>query len=80
MLLNRGELDGTRLLRAETVNAMTRDQTRGLRPWIAAHGLGFGYGFGVTTSADGSAKTTRSVRLVGAAFTTPISGSIRGTA
>jgi CubicO group peptidase (beta-lactamase class C family) len=54
MLLNRGELDGTRLLRPETVDAMTRDQTGNLSLWIPVHGLGFGYGFGVTTKPDRS--------------------------
>ncbi len=49
MLLNRGELDGVRLLKPETVAAMTRDQTEGLPLWIPVHGLAFGYGFGVTT-------------------------------
>jgi len=49
MLLNRGELEGKRLLRPETVAAMTRDQTRGLSVKIAVHGSGFGYGFGVVT-------------------------------
>jgi CubicO group peptidase (beta-lactamase class C family) len=47
MLLNRGELDGARVLQPETVDAMTRDQTGGLPVWIAAHGDGFGYGFGI---------------------------------
>jgi CubicO group peptidase (beta-lactamase class C family) len=55
MLLNRGELDGVRLLRPETVDAMTRDQTEGLSLWIGAHGPTFGYGFGIATkpSSDG---------------------------
>ena len=52
MLLNRGELDGTRLLRPETVDSMTRDQT-GLPLSIGAHGQGFGYGFGVVTRSNG---------------------------
>jgi CubicO group peptidase (beta-lactamase class C family) len=56
MLLNRGELEGTRLLRSETVGAMTRDQTGGLSLWIPVHGFGFGYGFGVATRPDGSTK------------------------
>jgi CubicO group peptidase (beta-lactamase class C family) len=55
MLLNRGELDATRLLRAETVDAMTEDQTAGLRLWIPVHGFAFGYGFGITKNAEGSA-------------------------
>src|SRR5262249_31897620 len=47
MLLNRGEWDGVRILRPESVAAMTRDQTADRPLWIAAHGSGFGYGFGV---------------------------------
>ena len=39
MLLNRGELEGTRILRPETVQAMTRDQTGGLPLWIPVHGF-----------------------------------------
>ncbi len=49
MLLNHGELEGVRILRPETVAAMTRDQTEGLPIWIGVHGDSFGYGFGVTT-------------------------------
>jgi CubicO group peptidase (beta-lactamase class C family) len=48
MTLNRGELDGARVLRPQTVDAMTRDQTEGLPLWIGVHGLAFGLGFGVT--------------------------------
>jgi CubicO group peptidase (beta-lactamase class C family) len=55
MLLNRGELDGVRVLRPETVAAMTRNQTGDLPMWIPVHGFGFGYGFGIVTkpNADG---------------------------
>ncbi len=56
MLLNRGELDGVRVLRPETVGAMTRDQTQGLPLWIPVHGFAFGYGFGVATKADAEGK------------------------
>jgi CubicO group peptidase (beta-lactamase class C family) len=56
MLLNRGELEGARILRPETVLAMTRDQTEGLPLWITAHGLRFGYGFGVVTQASDDIK------------------------
>ncbi len=52
MLLNRGELEGTRILRSETVQAMTRDQTGGLPLWILVHGSRFGYGFGINTQAS----------------------------
>src|SRR5262249_38271364 len=47
MLLNRGKLDNTRLLRPETVDCMTRNQTGALSLRIAVHGPSFGYGFGV---------------------------------
>jgi CubicO group peptidase (beta-lactamase class C family) len=49
MLLNRGALDGARILKPATVDAMTRDQTEGLPLWIPVHGFAFGYGFGVNT-------------------------------
>jgi CubicO group peptidase (beta-lactamase class C family) len=49
MILNRGELDGVRILRPSTVDAMTRDQTGGLPLWIPVHGFAFGYGFGLAT-------------------------------
>jgi CubicO group peptidase (beta-lactamase class C family) len=47
MILNKGELDGVRVLKRETVDAMTHDQISGLvlPPW--GFGDGFGYGFGV---------------------------------
>jgi len=47
MLLNGGELDGRRLLRAETVEMMTRNQ---LPPSTSWNGQGFGLGFSVQTS------------------------------
>lgn len=52
MLLNKGELDGARVLKPETVALMTRDQVPGLNvlPW--GHGDGFGYGFGVVKEAN----------------------------
>jgi CubicO group peptidase (beta-lactamase class C family) len=56
MLLNRGELEGARILRPETVAAMTRDQTEGLPLWIPVHGNSFGYGFGVTTRPANDGK------------------------
>jgi CubicO group peptidase (beta-lactamase class C family) len=51
MLLNGGESNGVRLLKAETVKQMTRNQIGELKPWIASHGDRFGYGFGVVTAA-----------------------------
>ena len=55
MLLNHGELEGTRILRGETVDAMTHDQIGGLPMWIPVHGFRFGYGFGVNTGSGGDA-------------------------
>ncbi len=56
MLLNRGELDGARVLRPETVDAMTRNQTGALPLWIPVHGFAFGYGFGVITQPNADGK------------------------
>ena len=56
MLLNGGELEGTRILQPETVRAMTRDQTEGLPLWITVHGPRFGYGFGIVTQASEDIK------------------------
>jgi CubicO group peptidase (beta-lactamase class C family) len=56
MISNRGELEGARILRPETVDAMTRDQTSGLSLGIAVHGLGFGYGFGINSLGRADAK------------------------
>jgi CubicO group peptidase (beta-lactamase class C family) len=57
MLLNGGELDGVRLLRKETVAAMTRNQLpeeamRAKNGGSAAVGDGFGLGFGVRVGKD----------------------------
>ncbi len=52
MLLNRGELDGKRLLKAETVDQMTRNQIGDKRIGFSIHGDGFGYGFGVVTGRE----------------------------
>jgi CubicO group peptidase (beta-lactamase class C family) len=50
MLLNGGELEGTRILKPDTVAAMTRDQIGGLPMWIPVHGFHFGLGFGINSS------------------------------
>ncbi|XXT20213.1 serine hydrolase domain-containing protein [Sorangium sp. So ce429] len=51
MLLNGGELDGTRILKKETVDLMTRNHTADVPlPWKEIGG-GFGLGFGVVTEA-----------------------------
>jgi putative heme-binding domain-containing protein len=52
MLLNRGELDGKRLLKPETVDQMTRDQIGDLHISFPVHGDGFGYGFGIVTGRE----------------------------
>jgi CubicO group peptidase (beta-lactamase class C family) len=51
MLLNRGELDGVRVLQLETVARMTRDQLGKVTVKLGVHGGGFGYGFGVFTKS-----------------------------
>jgi CubicO group peptidase (beta-lactamase class C family) len=62
MMLNGGQLDGTRLLKAETVAEMTRNQlpaealpmTMPSPTAAPDKSLGFGLGFGVRTSASAS--------------------------
>src|SRR5262249_16246593 len=51
VLLNGGTLEGQRLLKAETIAEMTRNQIGDFVPSIATHGEKFGYGFGLVTSA-----------------------------
>jgi len=55
MLLNGGQLDGTRILRAETVQQMTQNATSSM-PTLRGPGWGFGLGFGVVTDPT-AAKT-----------------------
>jgi CubicO group peptidase (beta-lactamase class C family) len=55
MLLNEGELDGARVLRAETVRQMTQNVT-GNMPTLRGPGWGFTLGFGIVTDAA-AAKT-----------------------
>lgn len=56
MLLNEGELDGARVLRAETVRQMTQNVT-GNMPTLRGPGWGFTLGFGIVT--DPAAAKTR---------------------
>ena len=56
MLLNEGELDGVRVLRAETVRQMTQNATGNMRT-IRGPGWGFTLGFGIVT--DPAAAKTR---------------------
>jgi CubicO group peptidase (beta-lactamase class C family) len=51
MLLNGGELDGARLLKAATIKQMTSNQIGDLKIYIPDHGDRIGYGFGVLTEA-----------------------------
>jgi CubicO group peptidase (beta-lactamase class C family) len=51
MMLNRGELNGVRVLKTETVDQITKNQLGELRVWFP--GLtAFGYGFGIVTEAE----------------------------
>jgi CubicO group peptidase (beta-lactamase class C family) len=56
MLLNHGELEGARILKPDTVTAMTQDQIGPLPMWIPVHGFRFGYGFGINTVAGADSK------------------------
>jgi CubicO group peptidase (beta-lactamase class C family) len=56
MLLNEGELDGMRVLRAETVRQMTQNAT-GTMPTLRGPGWGFGLGLGIVV--DPAAAKTR---------------------
>lgn len=60
MLLNRGELDGVRLLKPETVGLMTANQIGNLRVTFPNHGDAFGYGFGVLTPRGKTEEFRRS--------------------
>lgn len=54
MMLNGGELNGTRLLAPKTVQLMTSDHMGGIKPgkyYLPGPGYGFGLGYGVRTSA-----------------------------
>jgi CubicO group peptidase (beta-lactamase class C family) len=54
MLLNRGELDGRRLLKPKTVEQMVQNQIGEFSPAFTHHGDKFGFGFGVLTPAGKS--------------------------
>ena len=54
MLLNKGELNGVRILKAETVEMMTRNQLPPNVDW--AGGNGFGFGFSVRLKAGRAGK------------------------
>jgi CubicO group peptidase (beta-lactamase class C family) len=60
MLANRGQLDGVRLLKPETVDEMTKNQIGDFASF-PVHGDKFGYGFGVVTAAGRDEKEVGSV-------------------
>ena len=59
MMLNGGELDGTRILSRKTVEMMTANHTGDKGIWLAGPGYGFGLGYAVVTDL-GPAATPRS--------------------
>lgn len=56
MLLNRGELDGVRLLSRKTVELMATSHTIDIGPSAVSSGYGFGYGFSVRESLGLSSR------------------------
>jgi CubicO group peptidase (beta-lactamase class C family) len=60
MLLNGGELEGVRILKAETVAEMTKPQTGGQAIPLRGPGYDFGYGFSVVTDSQ-AARTGQPV-------------------
>jgi CubicO group peptidase (beta-lactamase class C family) len=66
MMLNKGELDGVRLLGRKTVELMTADQVGDLNP-----GSGFGLGFGITRNLrEGELTSVGAYRWGGYWYTT----------
>ena len=59
MMLNGGELGGTRLLSRKTVEIMTANHTGDKGIWLAGPGYGFGLGYAIVTDL-GPAATPRS--------------------
>lgn len=62
MLLNKGSLDGTQILKPETIALMTQNQLGDIRPGnydLLGSENGFGYGFAVRLSDEGRAKGTK---------------------
>jgi CubicO group peptidase (beta-lactamase class C family) len=54
MMLNGGELDGTRLLGRKTVELMTTNHTGDLPIWLTGPGYGFGLGYSVVRDVGAS--------------------------
>lgn len=61
MLANRGELDGQRLLKAETVVEMIKNQIGDFAPFTGNHGDKFGFGLGIVTAAGRGENEVASV-------------------
>ena len=59
MMLNGGELEGTRILSRKTVELMTANHTGDKGIWLAGPGYGFGLGYAIVTDL-GPAGTPRS--------------------
>lgn len=55
MMLNGGELDGTRLLSPATVSLMIDNHTGDLPIWLSGPGMGFGLGYGVVVDRGAAA-------------------------
>lgn len=55
LMLNGGELDGTRLLAPKTVSLMIDNHTGDLPLWLAGPGMGFGLGYGVVVDRGAAA-------------------------
>ncbi len=55
MMLNGGELDGTRLLAPATVSLMIDNHTGDLPLWLPGPGMGFGLGYGVVVDRGAAA-------------------------
>tara|TARA_B100000676_G_scaffold251477_1_gene256502 strand:+ start:37 stop:825 length:789 start_codon:yes stop_codon:yes gene_type:complete len=59
MMLNGGELDGTRILAPSTVSLMLENHTGDLKLWLSGPGMGFGLGYGIVVDR-GMASTPMS--------------------
>lgn len=60
MMLNKGELDGVRILGRKTVEFMTQNHTGDLSLWLAGPGYGFGLGVSVQMNIDHTDILTQS--------------------
>jgi CubicO group peptidase (beta-lactamase class C family) len=60
MMLNKGELDGVRILGRKTVEFMTQNHTGDLSLWLPGPGYGFGLGFSVQMNMDHTDILTQS--------------------